>query len=177
MRRAVPAILLTLLGLGALASFKTTPGITGTIKVSAPPPRRSTPTTAPPPTTAPSPHASAPPATRKKPTPATNPPATAPPTTQAPAVTTTRTLTGDPIDNRFGTVQVRVTMRGNQITAVDALQMPYDHQQSAYISQQAEPYLQQEALQAQSANIQIVTGATYTSESYAQSLQSALSKA
>jgi uncharacterized protein with FMN-binding domain len=164
MRRAVPAILLTLLGLGALASFKTTPGVSGTIKISAPPPRGSTPTTAPPPTTA------------KRSTHATNPPATAPPTTQPP-VTTTRTLTGDPIDNRFGTVQVRVTMRGNQITTVEALQMPYDHQQSAYISQQAEPYLRQEALQAQSPNIQIVSGATYTSESYAQSLQSALSKA
>lgn len=163
MRRAVPAILLTLLGLGLLASFRTTPGAIGAIKVGAPPPRASTPTTAPPPTTA------------KRPTPATNPPATAPPTSPAPA--TTRTLTGDPIDNQFGTVQVRVTMRGNQITAVQALQMPYDHQQSAYISQQAEPYLRQEALAAQSANIQIVSGATYTSESYAQSLQSALSKA
>jgi uncharacterized protein with FMN-binding domain len=164
MRRAVPAILLTLLGLGALASFKTTPGVTGTIKVGAPPPRASTPTTAPPPTNA------------NGPTPATNSPAGAPPTTQASA-TTTRTIDGDPIDNRFGTVQVRVTMRGSQIVAVQAIQMPYDHQQSAYISQQAEPYLRQEALQAQSANIQIVGGATYTSESYAQSLQSALSKA
>jgi hypothetical protein len=163
MRRAVPAILLTLLGLGALASFKSTPGAIGAIKVGAPPRRVSTPATAPPPTTA------------HQPSPATNPPASAPPPTQPPG--TTRTLTGDPIDNQFGTVQVRVTMRGNQMTAVEALQMPYDHQQSAYISQQAEPYLRQEALQAQSANIQIVSGATYTSESYAQSLQSALSKA
>jgi uncharacterized protein with FMN-binding domain len=55
--------------------------------------------------------------------------------------------------------------------------MPYQHATSAYISQQAAPLLQQEALQAQSANIQIISGATYTSESYAQSLQSALAKA
>jgi uncharacterized protein with FMN-binding domain len=162
MRRAVPATLLTLIGLGAIATFKTTPGISGGIKVGAPPLRRTTPSTAPP--TTPPTHL-----------PRSTSPATAPPTTHPP-VTTTRTVDGDPIDNRFGTVQVRVTLRGNQIVDVQPLQMPYDHQQSAYISQQAAPYLQQETLQAQSANIQIVSGATYTSESYAQSLQSALDK-
>jgi uncharacterized protein with FMN-binding domain len=55
--------------------------------------------------------------------------------------------------------------------------MPSDRQRSQYISEQAGPYLQQEALQAQNAQIDIVSGATYTSESYAQSLQSALDKA
>jgi uncharacterized protein with FMN-binding domain len=69
---------------------------------------------------------------------------------------------------------VRVTLRGNQITGVTALQMPYQHQRSAEISQQAEPLLQQEVLQAQSAQIDLIGGATYTSQSYAQSLQSAL---
>ena len=48
---------------------------------------------------------------------------------------------------------------------------------SRYISQQAGPYLQQETLQAQSAQIDIVSGATYTSDSWAQSLQSALARA
>ena len=54
---------------------------------------------------------------------------------------------------------------------------PFDRERSQYISQQAEPYLRQEALQAQSAQIDLVSGATYTSYSYAQSLQSALDKA
>ena len=55
--------------------------------------------------------------------------------------------------------------------------MSYEHSRSQFISQQAGPLLQQEALQAQSAQIDIVSGATYTSESYAQSLQSALDRA
>jgi uncharacterized protein with FMN-binding domain len=87
------------------------------------------------------------------------------------------TVDGMPVDNNYGTVQVRVTIRAHQIVSVQPLQMPYAHATSAYISQQAAPLLQQEALQAQSANIQILSGATYTSESYAQSLQSALDKA
>ena len=74
-------------------------------------------------------------------------------------------------------MQVRVTLQGRQITDITPLQMPFDHQRSAEISQQAAPLLLQEVLQAQSAQIDIIGGATYTSESYAQSLQSALDKA
>ena len=85
-----------------------------------------------------------------------------------------KTYDGDPVDNRFGTVQVRVTIQGGQITGVQPLQMPVDHAQSAYISQVAGPMLRTEALQAQSANIDIISGATYTSYSYAQSLETAL---
>ena len=70
-----------------------------------------------------------------------------------------------------------MTLQGKQITGITALQMPVDRQRSAEISQQAEPLLQQEALQAQSAQINIIGGASYTSQSYAQSLQSALDKA
>jgi uncharacterized protein with FMN-binding domain len=170
-RRAVPAILLTLLGLGALASFKSSPGAGGKVTIAAAPPHATTtPSTAPPRTNPPATNA---PATNPS---ATNPPATSPPTTQAPA-TTTRTVDGDPVDNNYGTVQVRVTLRGNQIVDVQPLQMPFDHQRSLEISQQAAPLLRQEVLQAQSANIQLLSGATYTSDSYAQSLQSALDKA
>ena len=63
------------------------------------------------------------------------------------------------------------------ITDVQAVQLPTDRAESAYISQQAGPWLRTEALKAQSANIDIISGATYTSQSYAQSLESALQQA
>ncbi len=85
-------------------------------------------------------------------------------------------MTGDPSDNQYGTVQVQVTLQGSQITDVVALQMPDSHQRSLEISQQAEPILRQEALQAQSAQIDILSGATFTSQSYVQSLQAALDR-
>ena len=156
MRRAVPALVITMIGLGALASFKSSPSVASKPAASAITPRHTTT----PPTGAP-------------------PTGTVPPTGSAPTTTigTTRTVDGDPVDNQYGTVQVQVTLQGNTITAVTALQMPFDRERSQYISQQAEPYLRQEALQAQSAQINLVSGATYTSDSYAQSLQSALDKA
>jgi uncharacterized protein with FMN-binding domain len=74
-------------------------------------------------------------------------------------------------------VQLQVTLQGTKITDIVALQMPSSHQRSIEISQAAEPILRQEALQSQSAQINIVSGATYTSQSYAQSLQGALDQA
>jgi uncharacterized protein with FMN-binding domain len=71
-------------------------------------------------------------------------------------------------------VQVQVTLHGTQITDIVAVQMPNSHQRSIEISQAAEPILRQEALQSQSAQIDIVSGASFTSQSYAQSLQGAL---
>jgi uncharacterized protein with FMN-binding domain len=81
------------------------------------------------------------------------------------------------VPNQFGDVQVRVVITNGHITDVQALQLPSDRAQSAYISQVAGPMLRSEALQAQSAHIDIISGATYTSESYAQSLESALQQA
>ena len=156
MRRAIPAIVITMIGLGALATFKTSPGVGTKHALSA--------ITRPQPTT---------PATGAPPGSKTSPTASGPTTTSG----ATRTVDGDPVDNPYGTVQVRVTLQGAKIADVTPLQMPVDRQRSAYISQQAEPYLRRETLQAQSAQINIVSGATYTSYSYAQSLQSALDKA
>ncbi len=165
MRHAFPALVITAVGLGALASFRSTPAAPAQ-SGSAASPGATTPATTP--------------VTDPATSPATDPgtgPATAPPTTTAPGSGGgTRTLTGDPFDNRFGTVQVRVTLQGNTITDVTMLQMPDSHERSLEISQQAQPLLLQEVLQAQSAQIDILSGATYTSESYAQSLQSALDK-
>ncbi len=93
------------------------------------------------------------------------------------AAGTTRTVTGDDVPNQFGDVQVEVTLSGKKITDVKALQLPFDRARSAAISNFVEPYLRSEALQAQSAQIDLISGATFTSESYAESLQSALDKA
>ena len=71
-------------------------------------------------------------------------------------------------------MQVRVTLQGNKLIDVQALQLPSDRSRSQRISQEAAPLLRSEALQAQSPNIDIVSGASYTSEGYAQSLQGAL---
>lgn len=87
------------------------------------------------------------------------------------------TFTGADFPNRFGDVQVRVVISNKHITDVQAVQLPTDRAESAYISQQVGPWLRSEALQAQSANIDIISGATYTSQSYVQSLESALKQA
>lgn len=85
--------------------------------------------------------------------------------------------TGTAAETRYGPVQVRVTVSGGKLTDVQALQLTNRDGRSVAISQQAAPILRQEALQAQSATIQAVSGATYTSEGYTTSLQSALDQA
>jgi uncharacterized protein with FMN-binding domain len=87
------------------------------------------------------------------------------------------TYTGTTAVTRFGNVQVQVTIAGGKITDVTALQLTDQDGRSVQISAQAAPLLQQEALTAQSATIDTVSGATYTSEGYIQSLQSALDQA
>jgi uncharacterized protein with FMN-binding domain len=73
-------------------------------------------------------------------------------------------------------VQVRVTAVGRHITAVWAVKLPSDNAYSAYLSASAGPRLGREALTAQSARIDVISGATYTSDGYAQSLQAALDR-
>lgn len=89
----------------------------------------------------------------------------------------TRTVTGDAIDTRWGPVQVQVTLAGGRITKVQAIVLPDGNPRDEEISSFAVPQLTQEAMSAQSARIDAVSGATYTSEGYIQSLQSALDKA
>ena len=86
-------------------------------------------------------------------------------------------FTGSNISMRFGDVQVKVIVKGGHIVDVQTPQMPFDRPRSAEISQQAAPLLHDEVLQAQSAQIDSLSGATYTSDAYAQSLQSALDQA
>ncbi len=85
--------------------------------------------------------------------------------------------TGSVRDAFYGNVQVRVIIQNGKIMAVNFLQYPQTHETSVYINQQAMPGLQQEAIQAQSANINIVSGATYTSQAFIQSLSNALAQA
>jgi uncharacterized protein with FMN-binding domain len=92
------------------------------------------------------------------------------------SATGTETLTGSIISSRYGSTEVQVTISNGKITAVTALELPSGGRSGA-ISRFVEPILSSEALSAQSANIDIVSGATYTSEAYAQSLQSALDQA
>ena len=87
------------------------------------------------------------------------------------------TFTGSVISTRYGDVQVQVTTSGGAISAVTALSLPDRDGHSARISQAAEPLLREEALTAQSAQIDLLSGATYTSEGYVESLQSALDQA
>jgi uncharacterized protein with FMN-binding domain len=87
------------------------------------------------------------------------------------------TVTGPVVQTQFGSVQVQVTIANGKITDVTALQLPSDRQRSAYISGIVGPMLQSEALTAQSAQIDLISGATYTSDAYAQSLQAALDQA
>jgi uncharacterized protein with FMN-binding domain len=77
----------------------------------------------------------------------------------------------------FGPVQVQVTIAGGKITDVVALQLPSGQGHSAAIAAYAAPILRSEALTAQSAQIDLVSGATYTSQGYASSLQAALDAA
>jgi uncharacterized protein with FMN-binding domain len=100
-----------------------------------------------------------------------------PNTTQAPSGKASGQYTGQVVQTEFGPVQVRIALSAGRITDVTALQLPSGHRRSAEISQYVEPMLRSEALQAQSAQIDLISGATYTSMAYAQSLQSALDQA
>ncbi|WP_405890371.1 FMN-binding protein [Streptomyces sp. NBC_01527] len=93
------------------------------------------------------------------------------------APTGTGTFTGDPIDTQYGTVQVAATLSKGKITSVKVLQAPDQNGRDRQIASYALPRLTQEALGAQSAHIDAVSGASYTSEGYIQSLQSALDRA
>ncbi|MER5205999.1 FMN-binding protein [Streptomyces sp. NPDC002825] len=91
--------------------------------------------------------------------------------------TTTRSVAGATISTQYGSVQVQITVKGSTITGVTALRSPSSTPRSKEISADAIPQLNQRTLAAQSANIDSVSGATYTSAGYRQSLQSALDRA
>jgi uncharacterized protein with FMN-binding domain len=89
----------------------------------------------------------------------------------------TRTLTGAVANTQHGPMQVQLVLTGQRITKVNVLQRTDDGQESIQINSFAIPKLTSETLTAQSARIDAVSGATYTSQGYIQSLQSALDQA
>jgi uncharacterized protein with FMN-binding domain len=146
MRRVAVTIVLTAVGLVLLLQFKTHAGQahTGRPATLAPTVPRST---------------SASPARRNHPT-------------RSPA--TVKSAVGRVVQTHYGPVQVKITERAGHLTNIDTLQLPVDDPRSVAIANQAVPILRSEALRAGSAHIDVVSGATYTSDGYAQSLQSAL---
>lgn len=112
------------------------------------------------------------------PTTAASTPSTSPPTTAAPSTTTTapttRSATGQQVFYRYGVLELKVTVSGNRIKSITTVEDQATDPRSAEINGQAIPMLHDQAMQAQSANIDGVSGATYTSQAYVQSLQAAL---
>ncbi len=84
---------------------------------------------------------------------------------------------GNQVDVVYGYVRVKATVQNGKIADVTFLEFPQDRRTSQRINAVAVPYLQQEAMQAQSANVDIISGATLTSEGFIQSLQVALASA
>ncbi|MGN6599790.1 MAG: FMN-binding protein [Actinomycetes bacterium] len=155
MKRAILALVGTAAGLYALLGFKTEP-LPTTSSISAPTPSSS----------------SSKAESSSTPTPSSSSPT--PNSSSSKAATTT--VTGNAIDTRYGPVQVQLTMTAGRITAVRVLQYPAHDGRDIQINNYALPVLIQETTQAQSANIDMVSGATFTSDGYIQSLQSALDK-
>ena len=87
------------------------------------------------------------------------------------------TYTGDAVRTRYGNVQVQITVSGGVITEVQVPQYPNSNREDQQINARALPVLISETTSAQSASIRMVSGATYTSQGYTQSLQSALDQA
>jgi uncharacterized protein with FMN-binding domain len=161
MRRAVPVVIATVLGLVLLANFHTTPS-----DLSLPAPE-------------PIPTSTLGPADSSS-TSSTRPAVTGPPpctpTSTAPG-SELRNIDGTVEEMRWGYVQVRIQVSGDQIVDVTPVQIPLNAEQSREINTQAAPLLHDEVLTAQSAQIDLVSGATLTSEAYRNSLQAALNLA
>jgi len=174
MRRVLLAITGTIAGLVALLSFKShSPIATGAGLPSAGLPSAGAGSSAPP-STGGSPTTSAPAGTSKAPAGRSPAPASS---ARSSAAATQTDYTGQAIQTQYGTVQVKVTMTGKKIDNVSFVQLTAFDQRSQYINSQAAPLLLQQTLSAQSAQIDGVSGATYTSIGYVQSLQSALDQA
>jgi uncharacterized protein with FMN-binding domain len=164
MRRVILAVLGTIAGLTMLLSFKTQPGVTSVATLPAPVP-------------VPVPLAASPtPTTTKEPEP-TGSPAGAGAATTTTTTGSTKTVTGVAASTRYGPVQVQITVDDGRIAAVEAVVYPQQSAKDRQINARAIPRLNQEALAANSASIDSVSGATYTARGYVTSLQSALDQA
>jgi uncharacterized protein with FMN-binding domain len=91
--------------------------------------------------------------------------------------TGSKVVTGSAADTRYGPVQVKLTFTGTKISNIEVVEYPAESNRDQEINSYALPILNSEAITAQNANINAVSGATYTSEGYVQSLQSAIDQA
>jgi uncharacterized protein with FMN-binding domain len=87
------------------------------------------------------------------------------------------TYTGDPVETRWGPVQVEITVQDGRIVASEAVVYPQENHRDVEINSYAVPVYDEEAVDAQSADIDVVSGATVTWQGYTRSLQSAIDQA
>lgn len=165
--RAAVTLAATAIGVVLLFSFRTPPA--ASIATITPPGVASSSPTA----TSTATPSGAPPAGGSSPAPTSTATATPTPKPSASGLKS-GSFTGQTSSNPYGNVQVQVVISGGKITDVKTIQYPDGHQQSVFINSQALPLLREEVLKAQSGQINIIGGATFTSEGYAQSVQSAL---
>lgn len=176
MHRAVIATAGTVLGLAALLSYRSSGTVTAQkIALGNGPssgPAASTTTTAP----AGSPGATGTTGTNGT-TGSSGATTTVPPATSSPASSASHVYVGQQVPYFYGQIEVAVTVKGGKLVNVTVPQDQATDPHSASINQQAVPMLEQSALAAKSLNFYAVSGATYTSDAFAQSFQSALQKA
>lgn len=155
MRRVALAIFTTIAGLVGLLSFKDH----STSTVAAIPAISTAPTTGS--------------ASTSSATPSTSPTSSS---SSSSAAKSTKTITGNSVDTRWGPVQVKITVTNGKITSATAVDYPENNGRDQQINAVAIPTLEKESIGKSTANIDMVSGATYTSTGYIQSLQSALDK-
>ena len=85
--------------------------------------------------------------------------------------------TGPVVDAYYGLMQIQAIIKGGRLTSIRVLQYPSDRRTSVFINRQALPMLRDEVISAQSANVDIVSGATLSSEAFIQSLGAAMTRA
>lgn len=169
MRRIVLTFMGTLSGLVLLFSYHTSTSSRLVVASGATPSTPSAPT----PSTSPGSSTSSGSATTPAPAPA-KAATPAPSSSSSSAAAAAGTFTGSAVNTRWGIVQVQITVASGKITASQAVQYPQNNGRDVQINAYAVPALNQEAVAAQSANIDAVSGASYTSDGYIQSLQAAL---
>ena len=168
MKKIVYGILATLSGLVLLFSYRTSLG--EAVPTDVQPAQAALSAT--------TPHSAATPSAATTPNASASAPAS--PSAAAPAATsglTDGTFTGSATNTRYGPVQVQITVTGGKIVDVQAVEYPTDNSRDRQINERAIPQLVSETLDAQSADIHFVSGATYTSQGYLDSLQSAIDQA
>jgi uncharacterized protein with FMN-binding domain len=166
MKRIIFSVVGTVLGLVALLSFKTHSAPLATAPGGLPSAAAAGSPSSPPAGQPTSPTTSGP-----------APPRRSPSRSSSSSASAAKKYVGAAIQTRYGIVQVAVTASGSRIAAANFVQLTAFDGRSQEINSQAAPILLQETMTAQSAQIDVVSGATYTSEGYVQSLQSALDQA